>query len=101
LGERSYGYSKKGQVIHHKVSGQRSRNFSLLPALTIDGYMACNLYKGAVDAERFENFIRDNVLPFCTPYPGPRSIIVIDNASIHRGEVLISKCDLTDLLGST
>jgi len=87
LGERKYGYSKKGQVIRHKVTGQRSRNFSLLPALTIDGYITCNLYKGAVDAERFEAFMRDDVLPLCTPYPGPRSIIIMDNASIHRGEV--------------
>jgi len=67
LGERKYGYSKKGQVIRHKVTGQRSRKFSLLPALTIDGYIVCNLYKGAVDAERFEAFIRDDVLPHCTP----------------------------------
>lgn len=87
LGERSYGYSKRGQVIRHKVTAKRSHNLSLLPALSLDGYFACNLYKGAVDAERFENFIRDKVLPFCTKYPGPRSIIVMDNASIHRGEV--------------
>jgi len=58
-----------------------------LPALTIDGYIACNLYDGAVNGERFEEFIEDDVLPHCTPFPGPRSIIVMDNASIHRGDV--------------
>ena len=24
------------------------------------------------------------MLPNCTPYPGPRSIIILDNASIHK-----------------
>jgi hypothetical protein len=87
LGERSYGRAPKGRRIHHKVTTQKSRNFSLLPALSMDGYLACNLYRGSIDAERFETFIRDDVLPHCTPYPGPRSVIVMDNASIHHGEV--------------
>lgn len=90
LGERSYGWGKKGKCIPHKVSGQRSKNLSLLPALTIDGYIACNLYEGSVNRERFQAFIEDDVLPQCTPYPGPRSVIIMDNASIHRDEVQIS-----------
>ena len=89
LGERTHGYSKKGKVIRHKVSPGRAENFSLLPALTIDGYIACQLYRGPVNAEHFTDFIQYDVLPKCTPYPGPRSIIVMDNASIHRAEVVI------------
>ena len=70
-------------------SEKRAENFSLLPGLTIDGYIACKLYRGAVNAERFSDFIQFDVLPKCEPYPGPRSIIVMDNASIHRAEVVI------------
>jgi DDE superfamily endonuclease len=89
LGERKWGYAPKGQVIPHKVTGQRAKNFSLLPAMTVDGYIACNLYRGSVDENRFINFIQHDVLPLCTPFPGPRSVIVMDNASIHRGEVCL------------
>ena len=87
LGERDYGWGRRGERVRVKVSGQKSSNFSLLPAFTVDGYIACNVYDGAVNGERFEDFIENDVLPHCTPYPGPRSVIIMDNASIHRGEV--------------
>jgi len=29
----------------------------------------------------------------CTPYPGPRSVIVLDNCVIHRGRELKEACD--------
>ena len=87
LGQRTHGYSKKGKVIPYKVIPGRAENFSLLPAMSCDGYIACNLYRGAVTGERFETFIKEYVLPQCSPWPGPRSVIVMDNASIHREEV--------------
>jgi len=40
-----------------------------------------------VTGERFETFIKEYVLPQCSPWPGPRLVIVMDNASIHREEV--------------
>jgi hypothetical protein len=53
----------------------------------MDGYIACNLYEGPIDSRRFLAFIEDDVLPLCTPFPGPRSVIIMDNAAIHRDEV--------------
>jgi hypothetical protein len=35
----------------------------------------------------FNSFIEQHVLPLCNQYPGPRSIIVMDNAQIHRSQV--------------
>lgn len=87
LGERQNGWGRRGERIRAKVSGQKASNFSLLPAYTVDGYIACNLYEGGVNAERFEDFIEHDVLPHCTPFPGSRSIIIMDNASIHRSDV--------------
>jgi hypothetical protein len=69
------------------VPTQRAENISLLPAFTIDGYLACSVIRGAVDGEAFDNFIENSVLPYCNPYPGPKSIIVMDNAAIHDAEV--------------
>jgi hypothetical protein len=87
LSQPTYGYGKKGSRIPFKVASQKAENLSLLPALSIDGYIACNVYRGGVNAEMYEEFIRDFVLPKCTPWPGPRSVIIMDNAKIHRNPV--------------
>jgi hypothetical protein len=87
LGQPKYGYGKKGSRIPFKVTSQKAENLSLLPALSVDGYIACNVYRGGVNAEMYEEFIRDFVLPKCTPWPGPRSVIIMDNAKIHRDPV--------------
>jgi hypothetical protein len=84
------GHGREGQVPHQKGTEEYAKSFSVLPAMTVDGYIACDLYHGDVDDERFINFIQHNVIPLCTPFPGPRSVIVMDNASIHRGEVWLS-----------
>src|SRR6266496_2805942 len=52
--------------------------------MTVDGYIACNIYRGGVTSERFKEFIETDVLSLCTPFPGPRSIIIMDNAAIHN-----------------
>lgn len=98
MGERSYGYGPKGRVIRSKVTAQKAENISLLPAMTIDGYIACNIYHGSVNRVLFEEFIENDVLPLCGRYPGPRSIIVMDNASIHRSEVPYSLLKVLQML---
>jgi DDE superfamily endonuclease len=85
LGERDYGWGPRGKRVRAKVSGKKSSNFSLLPAFTVYGYIACNVW--AINVERFEDFIEEDVLPHCQPFPGPRSVIIMDNASIHRNDV--------------
>jgi DDE superfamily endonuclease len=87
MGERSHGWGPKGQPVRSKVTTQKAENLSLLPAFTINGYMTCSIFRGAVNAEIFEEFIEFNVLPHCNPFPGPKSIIVMDNAGIHIEEV--------------
>jgi transposase len=37
------------------------------------------------------SFLRKHVLPLTNPYPGPQSILVLDNCSIHHAEAV---CDL-------
>jgi hypothetical protein len=89
VGERHYGRGYKGQRIHSKVTGARSKNISLLPALTIDGYITCTVFEGAVNGPTFRSWIKNRLLPHCTPFPGPRSVIVMDNTKIHKGDVLL------------
>ncbi|KAJ6596533.1 hypothetical protein B0H10DRAFT_1763958, partial [Mycena sp. CBHHK59/15] len=53
--------------------------FSMLPALSCDGIIA-------LDIERFIQFISEELAPKLTPYPGPRSVVVLDNCAIHHDE---------------
>jgi len=86
-GDATHGWAMKGEVIRCKVPGPKSENYSLLPAMTVDGYIACSVHQGAVNKELFRDFIQD-LLPLCSPYPGPRSVIVMDNAQIHNVQTL-------------
>jgi hypothetical protein len=85
LGGRKYGRGPKGAIVPKKVQSRKSVNLSVLPTFTLDGYIICNVYKGGMTADEFHKFIEDDVLPKCNPWPGPRSVIIMDNAKIHRG----------------
>lgn len=66
--------------------------WSILPAYTIDGYIATVLFQGSINTMRFEDFVIDFVLSRCTPFPGRNSVLVMDNCSIHRLEVIATAC---------
>lgn len=87
LGRRTHGWGPKGQVLRAPVKSGRAENLSLLPAFTIDGYIVMAVYRGGVNAELYEDFIRYQVLRKCTPWPGLRSVIVMDNCKIHHETV--------------
>ena len=82
-GERNRGWGRKGKVVTAAMPYVKAENFSVLPAMTVNGYIACNIYQGSVNREQFKAFVKDDLLPHCNPYPDPKSIIVMDNAAIH------------------
>ena len=57
--------------------------------------MTYSIFRGAINAQIFEEFIDRDVLPLCHRYPGPKSIIVMDNAGIHIPEVRSGSIILT------
>ncbi|KAF9509002.1 hypothetical protein BS47DRAFT_1302046, partial [Hydnum rufescens UP504] len=58
--------------------------YSILPVLGLDGYLSFNIFEGSVTAEKFEKFLCEHV-PLMHPYPGPQSVLILDNCSIHHG----------------
>ena len=83
---RSKGWAFAGsRCIQHRffVRGQR---FSILPVLTIDGIITHDIIPGSINAERFFQFLQELVLPLTNPYPGPRSVLILDNCNIHHSE---------------
>jgi transposase len=45
--------------------------------------LACNIVEGSYSAPQFKNFLR-GLLNEMQPFPGRNSVIVMDNARIHR-----------------
>lgn len=88
MGERTHGWGLKGKKIVNKVNPGRPPNIDLLPAMTINGYLACSILQGSFDRETFLEFIEAELIPPCTPCPGSEPVIIIDNASIHRAIII-------------
>ena len=88
---RKYGWAPIGSTPHVDMSTKRSERWSILPAYTSDGLMAWDIVHGSFDKELFNNFIREHVLPQCNPFPGPRSVLIMDNAPIHHSPVQRSR----------
>ena len=41
------------------------------------------IVEGTFNMDLFAGFIT-NLLQYCTPFPGPRSVIIMDNCPIHK-----------------
>ena len=84
---RKYGWSPKGVRPHENIPFERSERWSVLPAYTVNGFLTWDIEHGSFLQELFEDFIENKLLPFCNPFPGPRSVIIMDNAPIYQSEV--------------
>ena len=62
-------------------------SFSVLPALSLQGVLDVHVVQGAFDGEEFFSFI-EGLLDEMNPFPGPNSVLVLDNASIHKNQEL-------------
>ena len=87
---RKYGFAPRGLPVINVQLLRRSTRWSILPALTITGYLNGTLIvQGLVTSNIFIRWLREVVLPQCTPFLGPRSVIVMDNCRIYYVAVSI------------
>jgi transposase len=61
----------------------RGTKYSMLPALSLDGILHLEVVENAITGEDFCHFV-EGLLPRMNEYPLPNSVLVIDNASIHK-----------------
>ena len=82
------------------LASSHGKKYTFLGACDIDGFIleACttveqlyrsddtNLARGTIDTERFRRWVEEKLLPLLGKHEdsAPRSIVVMDNASIHR-----------------
>ena len=100
---RRFGWSLVGTRCVQRQTFVRGQRYSILPVLTLDGMIAYDLIEGSVTAQQFVQFLRDMVVrvscgslgtstdvfmqvPLTNPYPGPRSVLVLDNCNIHHSD---------------
>lgn len=57
----------------------------MLPALSLEGIIYMHVIEDSVDGNLFCNFVRQLVQQM-NPYPGPQSVLILDNCAIHHVE---------------
>ncbi|KAJ7096202.1 hypothetical protein C8R44DRAFT_835292 [Mycena epipterygia] len=76
----------------HKIAVERDierrRDFLLVAAMSIDGYIAQRVLAGSLDSFDFFDFIVEDVVPEMGVFPDDRSVLVMDNCRIHHTETL-------------
>jgi len=55
----------------------------MLPALSLDGILHLEVLDRSFTAELFNEFV-DGLLDNMNPFPAQNSVLVMDNASIHK-----------------
>eukprot|EP00966_Prymnesium_polylepis_P141702 3272201-Prymnesium_polylepis.1 len=80
---RTYGSSKRGTVAKtNRYFFHKGIRYSVLgPFVLNDGFLDMAVVEGGVDSL---NALHQVVLPHMNPFPGPRSILLMDNCIIHR-----------------
>jgi transposase len=92
IGYRHWGWSLRGTAPLKATKFGRGKRWHILPAYTQDGILLKRIYQGSTDAACFNDFILE-LLQYCGRYPGPRSVLVMDNASWHHSEEIREICD--------
>ena len=58
------------------------------PSFVYSGWIHCwDILHGSYTIELFNQFIETWVIPNTNPFPRPNSVLIMDNAKIHRNEV--------------
>jgi transposase len=91
IGFRRTRWSPLGTTPVQIARYQREQRYQILPAYTQDGIILSRVFQGTTDSAIFEDFI-EQLLHHCEPYPKPRSVLVMDNASFHHTERTEQMC---------
>jgi len=94
LADRKYGWVPIDLPLHVTQSLKRSKRWSILPAFSIDGYIAWEVHHDFITKEIFLDFMRSQVLPICNSEGvESRSVMIMNNARIHQSAELDELCE--------
>lgn len=81
IGFRRTGWSPIGVMPVQIAKFQCEQRYQILPAYIQDGVILVRVFQGFTDGTLFEDFI-EQILPLCGRWPEPKSVLVMDNASV-------------------
>jgi len=81
--ERKYGWAMAGRKPMKRGVYLRGTKYSSVAAMCNDGLLTYFSRRGAFNTVSFTYFIETFVIPGMFQYPGPKSVIVLDNCNIH------------------
>lgn len=87
---RLYGRSACGTRCFSPYPGRRDR-YSACCALSLNGFIGWGITQGTYDSQAFRTVILNAVLPKMNPWPGEKSILIMDGAVIHKDEYLLQQ----------
>jgi hypothetical protein len=90
------GFALQGQAVSTPATNLPTVDihhprYSVLPALTLNGIIALDIVEGSYNTKRFKKFVQ-GLLDQMNVFPGPSSVIVMDNCRIHKSK------DITDMI---
>jgi hypothetical protein len=102
--------SKKGKRAIKRRKAVRGRRLTATGLFTSCGMLASTVVEASMHRDQYlgflehqvesssvcsESFLLSNLwqLPLCSPYPGPLSVLIMDNDRIHHGEEILALCD--------
>ena len=80
---RPYAWAKRGDRASQYEFQFRGSKYSILPALSLNGILHLEVVENAVTGAAFRRFV-EGLLPHMNKWLLPNSVLVIDNASIHK-----------------
>ncbi|KAJ3497410.1 hypothetical protein NLJ89_g10351 [Agrocybe chaxingu] len=94
--QRRSGWAELGQACVCRELFIRGQRYSVLPAFSYEGYIALDIFEGSVNKEKFIAFLQEQLAPKLNPYPGPRSVVILDNCAIHHDDevrqIIVEDC---------
>lgn len=90
--QRRWGWGLLGHKVEVTIDYNRVKRHSLLPLLSIKGYIALEVIQDSYNEERYLEWIEKVGLPAMNAYPLPNSVLVMDNAPVHNVESVRALC---------
>lgn len=93
----SYGYAPRGETAYAYVWAPADANsrWSSISSMSIEGPQSnylINTSDESINAATFLHVLQYDILPVMNPYPGIRSVLILDNCRIHQKFLIYAMC---------
>lgn len=81
---RKFGYQIRGLPPVYRRLVYRGVRISAIAAISSEGLITHELLTGTTNGEIFLDFLRGSLIPSMQSFPATRSVVIMDNCSIHH-----------------